>query len=149
MFKYVWTFVTTRHWRVELVEKMLFFEIFTSSYRRCYVKKDVLKNFANFPGKHLCWSLTLIKLHNSNKRLQKKRLQHRCFFCKICEYSNYYQYLDQHVMSQTWSKNRKWKSSCFITKQIYWKKQQPKTIDIRHGCKEEVWCVTWLVWCLD
>ena len=25
-----------------------------SSYRRCSVKKSVLKNFANFTGKHLC-----------------------------------------------------------------------------------------------
>ena len=27
-----------------------------------FFKKDVLKNFANFTGKHLCWSLFLIKL---------------------------------------------------------------------------------------
>ena len=27
-----------------------------------FVKIDVLKNFANFTGKHLCWSLILIKL---------------------------------------------------------------------------------------
>ena len=30
--------------------------------RRCFVKKGVVKNFANFPGKHLCWSVTLVKL---------------------------------------------------------------------------------------
>ena len=37
--------------------------------RRCsqmFFKTDVLKNFTNFTGKHLCWS--------------KKRFQHRCFF---------------------------------------------------------------------
>ena len=33
-----------------------------SSHRRCSVKKDVLKYFANFTGKHLCWSLFLITL---------------------------------------------------------------------------------------
>ena len=33
-----------------------------SSHRRCSVKKDVLKRFANFT-KHPCWSLFLIKLH--------------------------------------------------------------------------------------
>ena len=27
----------------------------------CFVKKDVLKNFRNFTGKHLRWSLFLIK----------------------------------------------------------------------------------------
>ena len=29
---------------------------YRSSHRRCSVKKGVLKNFANFTGKHLCWS---------------------------------------------------------------------------------------------
>ena len=32
-----------------------------SSHRRCYVKNGVFKNFTNFTGKHLCWSLFLIK----------------------------------------------------------------------------------------
>ena len=30
--------------------------------RRCFFKIDVLKNFANFTGKNLCWFLFLIKL---------------------------------------------------------------------------------------
>ena len=34
-----------------------------SSYLRCSVTKTVLKNFAKFTGKHLCWSLLLIKLY--------------------------------------------------------------------------------------
>ena len=34
-----------------------------SSHWRCSIEKDVFKNFANFTGKHLCWSLFLIKLH--------------------------------------------------------------------------------------
>ena len=33
-----------------------------SSQQRCSMKKAVLKNFAIFTGKHLCWSLFLIKL---------------------------------------------------------------------------------------
>ena len=33
-----------------------------SSHRRCSVKKDALKNFAIFTGKHLSWGLFLIKL---------------------------------------------------------------------------------------
>ena len=32
-----------------------------SSHCRCSLKKYVLKNFANFTGKHLCWSFFLIK----------------------------------------------------------------------------------------
>ena len=35
-----------------------------SSRRRCSVKIGVLKNFANFTGKHLCWGLFLIKLQD-------------------------------------------------------------------------------------
>ena len=29
---------------------------------KLFCKKDILKNFANFKGKHLCWSFFLIKL---------------------------------------------------------------------------------------
>ena len=47
-------------------------------------KKAVLKNFAIFTGKHLCWNL----FFNKNAGLQgpsfiKKRLEHRCFFANI------------------------------------------------------------------
>ena len=35
---------------------------FRSSHLRCYIKKAVLKNFAIFTWKHVCWSLFLIKL---------------------------------------------------------------------------------------
>ena len=42
-------------------------DVFRSSHRKCSVKKDVLKTFANFTGKHLCWILFLIKLQaNTN-----------------------------------------------------------------------------------
>ena len=37
-------------------------DLFRSSHQRCSVKKGVLKTFANFTGKHLCWSLFLITL---------------------------------------------------------------------------------------
>ena len=30
----------------------------------CFVEKDVFKNFANFTGKHLCWSLFSKKLQD-------------------------------------------------------------------------------------
>ena len=33
-----------------------------TSHRRCSVEQGVLKNFANFTGKYLCWSLFLINL---------------------------------------------------------------------------------------
>ena len=39
------------------------FRMIRSSHRRCSISKAVLKNFANFTEKHLCWSLFLIKLY--------------------------------------------------------------------------------------
>ena len=53
--------------------------LFRSSHRRCSVKKGVLKKFAYFTGKHLCWSLFLIKFI-------KKRLQHWCFSVKFAKF---------------------------------------------------------------
>ena len=45
-----------------------------------FCKKGVLKNFANFTGKHLCWSL----LQTCN--FVKKRLQHWCFPVKFAKF---------------------------------------------------------------
>ena len=56
-----------------------------------FCEKGVLKNFAIFTGKHLCWSLNLIKLRPSGSCLRdcnfvKKRLQHRCFSVNIATF---------------------------------------------------------------
>ena len=61
--------------------------IYGSSHRRCSVKKGVLKNFANFTGKHLFWSLFLIKLQASGLGLQlyQKETPKKAFSCEICE----------------------------------------------------------------
>ena len=56
-----------------------------SSHKRCSVKIGVLKNFSNFTGKHLYWSLFLIKLQTctlllsillSMKKNQQQHLIH-------------------------------------------------------------------------
>ena len=44
------------------------------------MKKGVLKNFANFTGKQLCWSLFL---EPQASNFIKKRLQHSCFPTKF------------------------------------------------------------------
>ena len=44
------------------------FGLMRSSRSQMFFKIGVLRNFANFRGKHLCWDLFLTK-----------RLQHRCF----------------------------------------------------------------------
>ena len=46
--------------------------------RELFCKKGVLRNFANFTGKHLCWSLFLIELQEVCS-FSKKGLRHRCF----------------------------------------------------------------------
>ena len=44
----------------------------------------VLKNFANFTGKHLCWSLLFTKLQTFRiATLLKKRPLHMCFPVKF------------------------------------------------------------------
>ena len=52
--------------------------------RGALLKKSVLKNFTNYTGKHLCWSLFLIKLQTCN--FIKKRLQHRYFPVKFAKF---------------------------------------------------------------
>ena len=58
-----------------------------SSDQRCSVKTAVLKIFAIFTGKHLCWSLFLIKLQEFRAcSLIKKRLQNSWFPVNIAKY---------------------------------------------------------------
>ena len=45
-----------------LHNKIVRSEKYRSSRLQMFFEKSVLKNFANFTGKHLCWSLYLIKL---------------------------------------------------------------------------------------
>ena len=64
--------------------------IFRSSNRRCSVKNGVLKNFT---GKHLRWSLDLLKI--------QKRLQHKCFpvkFAKLLRISILYNICKQLLL---------------------------------------------------
>ena len=52
-----------------------------SSHSQMFFKIGLLKSFAIFTGKHLCWCLFLIKLKN----LLKKRFRHRCFPVNIAQ----------------------------------------------------------------
>ena len=58
-----------------------------SSHRRCSIKKGILKNFVNLTGKHLYWSLFLIKLQALSLQVFfKKRLQHKCLPVKFAKF---------------------------------------------------------------
>ena len=68
------TLSTTLHYSVNYQKQMFF-------------KMGILKNLANFTGKHLCWSLFLIKLQAFQAcNFIKKRLQHRCFPMKFAKF---------------------------------------------------------------
>ena len=53
-----------------------------NSRLQMFLKLRVLKYFAIFTGKHLCWSLLLMQL----QALQTSRLQHRCFPVNIAKF---------------------------------------------------------------
>ena len=58
-----------------------------SSHQRCSIKKDVLRNFTKFTGKHLCQSLLFNKVVGPRlATLLKKRLWHRCFSVKFVKF---------------------------------------------------------------
>ena len=53
---------------------------------KVFCKKGVLENFSSFTGKHLCWSLYLIKLQVFRPATLLKRLQHRYFPVKFTKF---------------------------------------------------------------
>ena len=61
-----------------------------SSYRRCSVKKGVLRNFAKFTGKHLCQSLLFNKVAGLRPKacnFIKKEILEQVLSCEFCEIS--------------------------------------------------------------
>ena len=56
------------------------FVIYRSSHQTCFVKKDVLRNFAKFTGKHMCQRLFFnIVAGLRTAALLKRSFWHRCF----------------------------------------------------------------------
>ena len=57
-----------------------------SSRSRMFFKIGALKNFVNFTGKHLCWSLFFNKVTGLQAcNFIKKETPMQVFFCEICE----------------------------------------------------------------
>ena len=61
-------------------------EILRSSHWRCSVKQGALKNFVNFKGNKLCWSLFLIKLQFLRPATLLKKTPTQVLPCEICNY---------------------------------------------------------------
>ena len=58
-----------------------------SSHWQMFFKICLLKNFARFTGKHVCWNLFLIKLQASKAvTLLKRILQYRCLLVNIAKF---------------------------------------------------------------
>ena len=52
-----------------------------------FFEKDVIKHFANFTRKHLCWSLFFNRVTGQRAcSFIKKRLQHRCVLVKLAKF---------------------------------------------------------------
>ena len=60
---------------------------YRSSYRRCSVKKCVLRNFAKFTGKHLYQSVFLNKVAGVSPATLLKKTLAQVFSCEFCEIS--------------------------------------------------------------
>ena len=58
---------------------------YRSCHHKCSFKKSILKNFANFTGKRLCWSLFLIKLQVWRPATLRKETPTQIFSCEIWE----------------------------------------------------------------
>ena len=58
--------------------------LYKSNHWRCSVKKSVLKIFARFTGKDLCWSFFLIKSQTHRSATLLKR-DSQVFSCEICK----------------------------------------------------------------
>ena len=56
---------------------------YRSGHRRWFIKKSILKNFAIFSGKNLCWSLFLIKLQVFRSATLLKRYSNTGVFLLI------------------------------------------------------------------
>ena len=60
--------------------------IFRSSHQRWSIKKDVLKNFAKFAGKHMCQGLFFDKVAGLRPAtLLKKETLGQVFSCEFCD----------------------------------------------------------------
>ena len=60
---------------------------FRSSHQKCFVKKNVLRNFTKFTGKQLCKRFFFNKVADLRPAtLLKKRLWYRCFLVNFVKF---------------------------------------------------------------
>ena len=83
------TFCVSTNWTMPF--KKYHSKIYRNNCPEVFRKEDVLKKFANFPGKHLCWSFLFDEVGGlRSATLSKKRFRHRCF---LWTSQKFYEYL--------------------------------------------------------
>ena len=76
-----------------------------SCHQKCSIKKAIINNFAKFTGKHLCWSLLLLKLKAFRSATLLKENPTLMFFCKYCEiFKNVY--FEKHLQTTAFANSR-------------------------------------------
>ena len=93
-----------------------------------FYKKDVLKNFSKFTGKHLCWSLFFNKDAGLRPAtLLKNRFQQRCFPVNFVKF-----------LRTPFLKNTSWRLLLKVTKKTFgltsWKPPASAKLDLSHYC---------------
>ena len=87
---------------------------FSSSHWRCFVKQGALKNFSNFTGNDLCWSLFLINLKLWGPATLLKKTQTQVLSSEICKY------FEEHLWMSTSKFYLKGDSSIGVSLWILW-----------------------------
>ena len=88
LFIYLFIYIEKMSSSLHMVLVMLFIHVGKRSNSRSqmFFETGALKNFAIFTGKHLCWSLFLIRLKDWRPAFPlEKRLQHSCFSVNIAK----------------------------------------------------------------
>ena len=93
--QFSWILTLNRCLPVSLFNRQVPVFMFRSGHKRCFMKKPVFKNFAMFTGKHLCWSLFLIKWQARDLQIYQKETPTRVFCCEYCEIFKS-TYFDEH-----------------------------------------------------
>ena len=74
-----------------VANKSCYSAYYRNSLQRCFIKKTVLKNFVIFTGKHLCWSLFLLRLQvfrtNFYEHIFWRTSANGCFYYYWCRKS--------------------------------------------------------------
>ena len=95
----------------QTVNYAVYLNLHSSSCTQMFFKIDVLKNFAMFVGKHLCWSFFFNNVAGPQGcNFIKKRLRHRCFPVNVAKFLRT-RFFTEHLRWLLQDLFSKWKTS--------------------------------------